>query len=260
MTDLNAPVPPAELAPFSPLPREEYVEQIHFFKILAERLKQNIPAQDSLAAIREEILATTRLPMAIDFLLTELRHLGGMATAMARLSHYFTPFQQFVMAEAEDDRKRFDIYVALQILEREARFRAEGISRQGLFLYQLEAISRNRLGYDAGLDAISADPTFDEPWRIWVLTVRRQIGIVELSDMIYVRSDYYHYQRSQSTGRSESAEQSAADATRQGAPPLFGMREGRIAWANRRKDPILLFAALNRQLGYPEAPRPQPPQ
>jgi len=32
---------------------------------------------------------------------------------------------------------------------------------------------------------------------------------------------------------------------------LFGQKEGRIAMANRRKDPLLLFAALHRQLGYP---------
>jgi hypothetical protein len=38
---------------------------------------------------------------------------------------------------------------------------------------------------------------------------------------------------------------------------LFGEREGRIALANRRKDPLFLFASLHRQLGYPEVPRPQ---
>ena len=31
-----------------------------------------------------------------------------------------------------------------------------------------------------------------------------------------------------------------------------------IALANRRKDPLFLFASLQRQLGYPEVPRPQP--
>ena len=36
-------------------------------------------------------------------------------------------------------------------------------------------------------------------------------------------------------------------------------RKGRrIAWANRGKDPSLLFAALHRQLGYPSIPRPEP--
>ena len=37
---------------------------------------------------------------------------------------------------------------------------------------------------------------------------------------------------------------------------LFGVREGRIAKANRGKDPLYMFAALERQLGYPEIPRP----
>ena len=36
-------------------------------------------------------------------------------------------------------------------------------------------------------------------------------------------------------------------------------KEGRIALANRRKDPLLLFAALQRHLGYPAVPRLEPP-
>ena len=42
-------------------------------------------------------------------------------------------------------------------------------------------------------------------------------------------------------------------------PPVFGEREGRIARANRGRDPLYLFAALQRQLGYPQVPRPTPP-
>src|SRR4029077_3390421 len=38
-------------------------------------------------------------------------------------------------------------------------------------------------------------------------------------------------------------------------PVLFGEREGKIARANRGRDPMLLFSALQRQLGYPEVPR-----
>ena len=38
-------------------------------------------------------------------------------------------------------------------------------------------------------------------------------------------------------------------------PLLFGEKEGKIAWANRQKDPMYLFAALQRHLGYPFAPR-----
>ena len=243
----NDPLPSDEEAPapLSPLPVEEYVEQRHLFKVMGEQLRENVPAQEVLGSIREEVLATTKLPMAIDFMLAELRHLGTFSTAMSRLGHYFTPFQCYVMAEAEDDRRRFDLRIALDILAREAQYRAEGISRQGLFLYQLEVISRNRLGYDRGLEAIAGDPSFDEPWREWILTVRRQIGIVETADLIYVRSEYYR----------ERAAQRGAEPELSPPAVLFGRREGRIAWANRRKDPIYLFAALHRQLGYPEVPR-----
>ena len=194
--------------------------------------------------------------MAVDFMLSELRHLGAFATAMERLPHYFTPFQSFVMAEAENDRQRFDIRVALEILRREAAYRAEGASRQGLFLYQLEVLCRNRMGYDSGLDAIAKDPAFDESWRAWILTVRRQIGIVETADLLFVRSEFYHERKAAEQGNPALAAELIAEATAAGFPPLFGRQEGRIAWANRKKDPLLLFGALHRQLGYPEAPRP----
>jgi hypothetical protein len=241
----------------SPLPREEYVEQQHLFTVLGERLRENNPAQEILGLVREEILATTKLPMAVDFMAAELRHLGAFSTAMERLQHYFTPFQCFVMGEAEDDTRRFDLRVGLEILAREAEYRARGATRQGLFLYQLEVLSRNRLGYDAGLEAVARDPAYDEGWRTWILTVRRQIGIVDLADLIFVRSEFYH-ERAAVQGGGASAEVLAAAATSEGFPPLFGRQEGRIAWANRGKDSLLLFAALHRQLGYPEAPKPRP--
>jgi hypothetical protein len=39
---------------------------------------------------------------------------------------------------------------------------------------------------------------------------------------------------------------------------LFGEREGRIALANRHKDPLFLFSSLQRQLGYPAVPKLKP--
>ncbi|NOZ38940.1 MAG: hypothetical protein GXP24_01780 [Planctomycetes bacterium] len=235
---------------FSPLPREEYIEQGFFFTGLGERLAENVPAQEVLVAIREEVLATTKLPMAIEFLLAELKHQGVLATGMRQLAHYFTPFQCYVLSEAENDRGRFDLRIGLQILAREVEYRAEvdpkrAISLAGLFLYQLEALCRNRLGYDEGLEAIAADPSYDETWRSWILTVRRQIGIVELADMIYVRSEFYV----------EKMAQLDPTKTPDRSLLLFGRQEGRIAWANRQKDPLLLFAALHRQLGYPQVPK-----
>jgi hypothetical protein len=249
---------PAPTADVSPLPREEYVEQAHLFAVLNQRLRENNPAQEVLGMVREEILATTKLPMAIDFMAAELRHLGAFSSAMSRMTHYFTPFQCFVMNEAENDMRRFDLRIGLEILAREAAYRAEGATRQGLFLYQLEVLSRNRLGYDAGLEAVSRDPAYDESWQTWILTVRRQIGIVDIADMIFVRSEFYHERRAvEQGGAPGDADKSIDAATAEGFPPLFGRQEGRIAWANRGKDALLLFAALHRQLGYPEAPKPQ---
>jgi hypothetical protein len=253
----SSPSPAEALDPVSPLPREEYIEQAHLFRVLGDRLRENNPAQEILALVREEILATTKLPMAVDFMAAELRHLGAFSSAMARLTHYFTPFQCFVMGEAENDVRRFDLRVGLDILAREAAYRAEGATREGLFLYQLEVLSRNRLGYDAGLESVARDPAYDESWRNWILTVRRQIGIVDLADLIFVRSEFYHERRASELGHPEDAPAMAAAAAAEGFPALFGRQEGRIAWANRGKDSLMLFAALHRQLGYPEAPKPK---
>jgi hypothetical protein len=231
------------------LDREELVEQAYFFRVLGERLLLNMPMQEVLAAVREEILSTTKLPMAIDYMLGELRHSGAISVAMERLTHYFTPFQTFLVREAENERGRFDLRVALEVLRRECAYRAEGATPQGLFVYQFETLCRNRLGYDRGLAAVAADPMYDENWREWILTVRRQVGIVDFADMIYVRSQYYLMQRARRGEQDAAAEK----------PMLFGEKEGKIALANRQKDPLFLFSALQRQLNYPVVPRPKPP-
>ncbi len=230
------------------LDREEYVEQAYLFRALGDRMRQNMAMQDLLKWIKEEILSTTRLPMAMDYLASELKHGGVFAPAMAKLSHYFTPFQTYVVAEAENERGKFDIGIALKILQQEAEYRTKEPTPQGIFLYQFECLSRNRLGYDRGLEAIAGDPIFDDNWREWILMVRRQIGLIDIADMIYVRSEQYSL---------DCRRQGRDDATGE-KPMLFGAKEGRIALANRHKDPLLLFAALHRQLGYPTVPKPEP--
>jgi len=170
------------------LVREEYIEQAYLFKALQKRKAHSEPIQDMLKQVREEVLATTQLPKAIDFLLAEVRHVGTMGTAMKRLGHYFTPFQTF--------------------------------------------------------QAIAMDPLYDGIWQRWILEVRHQLGIVELADLIYVNSQ--HYRRKNPTEEHQSE-------------PLFGDKEGRIALANRKKEPHYLFSALQRQLGYPPVPRPVKP-
>jgi hypothetical protein len=222
------------------LQREEYIEQAHFFGALREGLQRGLSTQEVLAGVRNELLATTKLPLALDFMGSEMRLTGGFHTAMARMDHYFTPFQAYVVGEAEKPEGRLDFQTALAVLEHEAECRAKSLSVQGMFLYQFEALCRNRLGYDRGLEAIAADPIYDRQWRDWIDLVRRQVGIVDLADMIYVRSEYFRTLR--------------GDAIQ---PILFGEKEGRIALANRKKDPLFLFSALARQLGYPPVPRPR---
>ncbi len=224
------------------LEREEYVEQAYFYRTLNERMQQGMSTQELLYAIRQELLSTSRLPLALDFMRTELKHTGGFGTAMAHMGHYFTTFQTFVITEAERQEGRFDFRIALKILEREAKFRAEGATRQGVFFYQFETLCRNRLGYDAGLGAMSGDPIYDEHWSEWILTVRKQVGLIDFADMIYVRSEHY---------KKKDPKMDRA--------VLFGEKEGRIAEANRKKDPVFLFSALARHLGYPGVPRPKPP-
>jgi len=56
--------------------------------------------------------------------------------------------------------------------------------------------------------------------------------------MIFYRSEFY---------RLKNEEMDVAS--------LFGEREGRIAFASRRRDPVFLFSALSRHLSYPVVPR-----
>ena len=229
------------------LDREEYIEQTHFFRVFAERLHENIPSQEILSTIQEEILSTTKLPMAIDFLRSEILLTGRISDAMTRLEHYFAPFQAFIMRQAEVEAKsRFDQFMALEILQREAEFRANNPSPQGLFIYQFECLSRNRLGYTEGLIAISGDPLYDDQWREWFTMLRREIGTSEFSDLLYFRSEQFVADRRRAN---QDPDFNAP------YPLLFGLREGRIAKAHRKKDPLYMFAELQRHLGYPGVPK-----
>jgi hypothetical protein len=229
------------------LDREEYIEQAYFFRVLRERTADNLAVQEILDRVHQELLSTTRLPLAVQFLATELKHSGLLSSGLARLPHYFTPFQAFVVRATEQEALRFNVETAFLVLQREAEYRASQPTQSGLFIYQFEVISRNRLRYDPGLVAMAGDPLYDGRWRQYVEMVRVQVGTVDFADLVYLRSDLYvQEQRRQEPGYEPPV------------PPLFGEKEGKIARANRGRDPLYLFAALQRQLGYPEVPRPRP--
>ena len=233
--------------PQSPLSSEECIEQAYFFRIYRERMQDNVPSQEILRQLEDEVLSTTNLPMAINFLLGEIQLTGGISEGMQQLKHYFTPFQTFIVSQAEDDYSKFDLRTGLEILEREATYRSKDAKQAGLFIFQFECIARNRLGYQDGLDVIAADPMYDETWQTWIRSIRHQLGTVDFSDILFLRSEFWVDQKRRRQ-RDFNPQHSI----------LFGIQEGRIAHANRGKDPLYMFSALQRQLGYPEIPRPQP--
>lgn len=231
------------------LEREEYVEQAYFFRVFRERLEENVPAQEILATIHEEILSTTKLPLAIEFLKGEILHTGRLSLGMAHLAHYFTPFQAFVISRAEEDRSRFTQKTAFEVLQYEAQYRSGSPTPAGLFVYQFESISRNKLGYDRGMEAVALDPLYDQSWRDWILRARLQLGAIDFADVIYISSEEFLNERRRISGNANFESPHAI---------LFGAKEGRIAKANRGKDPLYMFAALQRHLGYPVVPRMRP--
>ncbi len=222
------------------LAKEEYVEQAYMFKALMERMSADEPVQDLLGYLKEEVLSTTKLPLAIDFLLAEVKQLGTMATAMKRLAHYFTPFQCFLVSTAEEERGSFDMRIALELLYHEAKLRSDDAGCISMFFYQFETLCRHSLDYDYGMQAIAGDAVYDTRWQKWILNIRRQIGMIEIANIVYLHSEHYLNQKADHEDTPEVV--------------LFGEKEGRIAFANRQKEPHYLFLALQRQLGYPPVP------
>ncbi len=229
------------------LEREEYIEQTHLFRVYRDRIEQNTPAQEILASVRDEILTTTKLPMAIDFLAGELNLRGRVSEGMRQLGHYFSPFQTFIMGKAEEEGARFDIRIALAILEQLAEYMSGQPNAPGLFMYQFECLARNRLGYDFGIEAVAKDPFYSADWKEWIMKIRPQLGMTDFAELLYARSEQRVI---------EQRRQRSDPAFQPPYPILFEAQEGRIAKANIGKDPLYMFAALQRQLGYPKAPRP----
>lgn len=229
------------------LDREEYIEQGYFFRVLRERLETGQATQDVLDRIDQEILSTTRLPYAIQFLAAELKHTGQLSSGFARLPHYFTPFQTFIVRGTEEENRRFPIDSGLLVLQREAEYRASQPTPAGLFVYEFEVLCRSRLGYDEGLRSMAQDSFYGVDWSAFFDVVRRQVGLVDFAELLYLRSEWFVHDQRRNDPQYEPQ-----------AAVLLGEKEGKIAKANVGRDPLYLFAALQRQLHYPEVPRPQP--
>lgn len=229
------------------LDREEYIEQVYFFQNFRERISGGLATQEILERIDQEILSTTKLPMAIQFLATEVKDSGLLSSGFTRLAHYFTPFQAFIIGSSENELLKFSIDMGLQVLEKMAVYMSGNPTPSGLFAFQFETLTRNRLGYERGVDAMARDPMYSREWKDFIHFVSKQMGLVEFSELVYLRSDFYV-----STQRRSNPDYVPP------VEPLFGEKEGKIARANLDRDPFFFFAALQRQLGYPEVPRTKP--
>jgi hypothetical protein len=227
------------------LSQEEFIEQAYFFRAVRQRIEEGWPTQDVLTHLQGELLATTRMPLAVEFMSTQLKHGGRICDAMAGLPHYFTGFQAYVVEMSETELAKFTFSQAMLILEREAEFKAEGSHAPGLFVYQLETLTRNQLGYLDGMIAMETDGVYDDDWRQFISFVRGQVGLMDFAELIYIRSEFFVNERLKAHPDYEPKR-----------APLFGEKEGRIAYANRGRDPNHLFSALQRQLGFPQVPRP----
>ncbi len=109
-------------------------------------------------------------------------------------------------------------------------------------MYQFESICRNKLGYEGGLLAVAADPMYDAAWSEWIKRTRLKLGAVDFGELIWFHSEQWLLDRKRHGGEGEVDPAHAI---------LFGAKEGRIAAANRGRDPLHMFAALQRHLGYP---------
>ena len=178
-------------SPLAPLGREEYVEQAHFFRALAERLRENVPMQEVLGSVREEVLATTKLPMAIDFLLAELRHAGVLGPAMARLRTLLHAVPG--VRDSGVGRRAAAVRFADRARSAAPRGRVSGRGADAAGALSLSVRSAQPQSARLRPRPGGGRPRsgFDATWRDWIRTVRRQIGMVDLADLIYVHSEYY---------------------------------------------------------------------
>ena len=230
------------------LEREEYIEQVYFFRTFRDRLIDGLPSQEILARIGEELLSTTKLPIAVSFLHIEMKGTGVMGPAHGADQSLFHAVPG---PRRQPGRERLEPVPDGASASR-ARARGQvqvgGASLAALFVFQFEALARNRLGYNKGLAAMAADPLYTEDWQDYILTLRTRLGDVDFADLIFVRSEQFVRERQRLNPDFVAK-----------FPMLFGEKEGKIARANRGRDPMYLFAALQRQLGYPEVPRTRRP-
>ena len=102
-------------------------------------LLEGMATQTILDGVDQEILSTTRLPLAVQFLATELKHTGMLSSGFARLGHYFTPYQAFVVAGSEEEFVKRTGFALLWSLSLHDKRTGDELFIKGLALIEREA-------------------------------------------------------------------------------------------------------------------------
>ena len=228
------------------LEREEYIEQVYFFRAVRERLVDGLPSQEILAQIGEEL--TVNNQAAHRRLLSACRNEGNRrhGARHGRIAHYFTPFQAHVVSQAENESSRFPMEQALLVLEHEAKFKAEQPAWHRALRVSIRGARANRLGYNKGLAAMAADPLYTEDWQDYILTLRTRLGDVDFADLIFVRSEQFVQERRRNPNPEFQPK----------FPVLFGAKGGKSPGPTAAAIPCISLQPFSARLGYPEVPHP----
>ncbi|GIT29005.1 MAG: hypothetical protein Ct9H300mP1_10510 [Planctomycetaceae bacterium] len=116
-----------------------------------------------------------------------------------------------------------------------------------MFIYHFEAISRNHLGYDHGLEAVPADPIYRRS-SVLVSEDPARRGTIDFADMIYVRSKQMVLTSAAGGGADWEADY-----------PILSGQGGGIAKANRSKAPLYMLPHLNGNCITPWCRGPEGP-
>ena len=125
---------------------------------------------------------------------------------------------------------RFSMEQALLILEREAKYKSENPARRPVHFPVRVSVAKPAGLHPGTGAAMSADPLYTEDWRDYILMLQTRLGDV---DFAKPHPSYYaHFVKERRKTNPEFEPK---------YPTLFGEREGKIARANRGRDPVICW-------------------
>ena len=178
------------------LEREEYIEQVYFFRTLRERLIDGLPSQEILARIGEELLSTTKLPLAVSFLHVDMKGIGvdGAGHGADQPLFHAVPGPRRQPGRERHEPVSDGTSPARPGARSQVQIR-RAVAAGAFSCFSSRRLSRNRLGYNKGLAGMADDPIYSDDWKDYILTLRTRLGDVDFADLIFVRSEQFVRER-----------------------------------------------------------------